>query len=143
MARNAASSSLISTNPNPRAWPVNRSRITVTVSTVTPCAAKKFWTSCSLAAYERFPTKSFFTQILLKQDGNGRQPSGGAGRAKLLAKPIIRPGTPISGSMPERSYGVKTKKGYIDGPGGIHLMEKRECRLISNLTRARRYERVV
>src|ERR1051325_2214665 len=83
----AALSSLISTNPKPRAWPVKRSLMTVTESTVTPASAKRFWTSVSFAPYGRFPPKSFFTGALLTVTGDDRTADEGQADGNRTSEP--------------------------------------------------------
>src|SRR3954447_6681153 len=61
----ARASSLISTNPNPLALPLNRSRRIFTVSTRTPASSKNAWMSVSVALYGKFPTNSFVIDSLL------------------------------------------------------------------------------
>src|SRR5579863_3829732 len=60
MARSASALALISTNPNPLAWPVSRSVTMLTRSTV-PYASNRDLTASSVAPKLRFPTKIFFT----------------------------------------------------------------------------------
>jgi len=59
MARSASALMLISTNPNPLAWPVSRSVTRFTRSTV-PYVSNRDRTAASVAPKLRFPTKIFF-----------------------------------------------------------------------------------
>src|SRR5437016_1254370 len=59
IARSPSASFVISTNANPRGWPVSRSVTMLTRSTL-PCASNSERISCSVVPKLRFPTKMFF-----------------------------------------------------------------------------------
>jgi hypothetical protein len=101
MAFSASASSLISANPNPRGWPVKRSRSRVRESGCTPASANNAATSSSVALNDRLPTYSFFTLVLLAPPHCKRAPTARLKRQFSARRgPPTRPAPPAEASTP-------------------------------------------